>query len=90
MNSIKSIAGINLIILVVYTILVRLANPGSGGMLSVLIISAVIISMHVLVLLGYAIFNYRDKEKQLGKAYLLTSGLILLVGFSTCWGIPTF
>lgn len=89
MKHLKKIVGINLVVLLVYSAIIRLVvAPGDndGKSIGILIISAVVISFHVIVNLLIMIFYYLDKNKALGNAWLLSAGIVLLVGFSTCWG----
>ncbi|HMI61492.1 MAG TPA: hypothetical protein VK518_11295 [Puia sp.] len=51
-----------------------------------MILSAVAVGMHVLICLVAAGGSYSNKKKDLGKAWLLSAGIVLLVGFSTCLG----
>ncbi len=88
MNPLKKIAGINLAVLLAYSILIRVANGGSGkgGAMGILIISAFVIGIHVLICLIVTAAAYGNKSKGLDRAWFLSSGIVLLVGFSTCLG----
>lgn len=65
------VVGLNLAILVVYSIICRLL--GEGG----IIIDALFIVMHVLVCIILAIVQRKW-------AWLLSAFLVLVIGFSTC------
>lgn len=54
--------------------------------MALMIMSAFVIGLHVVICLIGAAKYYSDKKKDLGKAWLLTAGIVLLVGFSTCLG----
>ena len=90
MKDIKKIAGINLAVLLAYSAIIRLINGGGGTHgdegLGILIMSAFTIAAHVLVNLVMVIVCFANQKKELGWSWLLSAGLVLLVGFSTCWG----
>lgn len=85
MKEIKVVAGINLIILLIYSVIIHFTYNHDGG-LGILIISAFIISIHFIVLLVMAGVASSRKEGDMARAYGLSSGLVLLIGFGTCWG----
>ena len=68
------IVGINLLVLVAYTIYFRTAAYQELIILG----EAVFIGLQVVLCLILAIFVYR-------KEFLLSAGLVLLIGFSSCW-----
>jgi hypothetical protein len=73
------VVGINLLVLAVYTFLIKLGGGGIGG----LIINAFILFPHVVFCLVMA----------LGKKdwiWLLSAILVLAIGFSTCTMIGTY
>ena len=87
MNEIKKVVGINLAIILASNIIIRiLAEIGGGGYkeLGILIFSAVVVALHVIInfILWVA---YRVTNPKLSKAFLISSWLVLLVGFSSCW-----
>ena len=86
MNIIKKIAGYNLLLLLIYTIAIRFSFTGNEKSLGILIVSAIVISIHVLINLIICLIYYSTGKKELGKAFLLSSGIVLLIGFSSCWG----
>ena len=88
MKSLKKIAGINLAVLFTYSVLVRMANIGAGreAAMGILIMSAFAVGIHVIICLIVTAIEYGNKAKELGRAWLLSSGIVLLVGFSTCLG----
>lgn len=83
MKSLKSIAGYNLLAILAYSVLIRLA---AGGDMGILIISAFAVGLHVVTALVISGFYASDKKKEEARAWLLTALLVLLVGFSTCLG----
>lgn len=90
MKQIKKIIGINLIILLVYTFIIQcigqLEKDQHGQVLLVIVFNTVALIAHVVMNLLFAIFfSFNDKNSQ-GKAFLLSAIVVLLVGFSCCWG----
>ena len=88
MKPLKKIAGINLMILFAYSALIRVLNSGvgQGAAMGILIMSAFAVGIHVLICLIVTAIEYGNKTKEFGRAWLLSSGIVLLVGFSTCLG----
>jgi hypothetical protein len=91
MNPLKKIAAINMAILLVYTLLSRLAD-NSGGQyngLGFMIFMMFGIGLHVLVNIIACLIYFARKNKELGRAYLISGILVLLIGFSACLGIAS-
>lgn len=88
MKPLKKIAGINLLVLLAYSAVIRILSSGSGQSvaMSILIMSAFAIGLHVLICLIVSAIMHGNKARELGRAWLLSSGIVLLVGFSTCLG----
>ena len=87
MKEVKRISAVNLIVLVMYSIIIRaVSGGGSDGTMVVLALSAVVIMLHVFVNLVVMLVYYAKKNNSMGKAWLLSAGILLLVGFSTCLG----
>ena len=88
MKALKTIAGINILVILAYSALIRLLSVKEGRVdgLGMMILSAFAVGGHVLICLLVAGVYYSDKKKDLGKAWLLSAGIVLLVGFSTCLG----
>jgi hypothetical protein len=88
MKPLKKIAGINLAVLFTYSVLIHAFNRGGGqgAATGILIMSAFAVGLHVLICLIVTLIEYGNKAKELGRAWLLSSGIVLLVGFSTCLG----
>lgn len=85
MKSVSKVTGVNLGIMLVYSLLIRFMNSGNEKALGILIMSAFVIAIHVLILLIISIAHYAGKQKEEGRAFLLSTGLVLLIGFSSCW-----
>ena len=89
MKNVKTIVGINLLVILAYSILLRISvNNGHNPVASfgILLGSAISVGVHVLVCLVIATITFSKEDGQLGKAWLLSSGIVLLVGFSACLG----
>ena len=67
-----AIVGFNMLALVIYTLMCRI-NGDSGAFL----IDAILILIH----LAFCLYLSNGKR---GKAWLLSAGLVLVIGFSTC------
>jgi hypothetical protein len=88
MNLLKKIAGINLAVLFAYSILIRALTSGNkqDAAMGILVLSAFAIAVHFLICLVVTGFAFGYNNKALGRAWLWSSGIVLLVGFSTCLG----
>jgi hypothetical protein len=88
MKPLKKIAGINLAVLFAYSILIRLISSGGtqSASMGILIMSAFAVGIHVVICLLVTAVAYGNQSKESGRAWLLSSGIVLLVGFSTCLG----
>jgi Na+/proline symporter len=91
MNPLKKIASINMGILLIYTLLSRLADSSGGQYkgLGFMIFMMIAIGVHVLVNIILCLFHFARKNKELGRAYLISGILVLLIGFSACLGIAS-
>jgi hypothetical protein len=94
MKSFGKVAGINLAVVLAYSALVRLAAGASGGGggssnergLSIMIFSAFAVGAHLLVCLGVMIGFFVSGNREKGRVWLATAGVVLVVGFSVCLG----
>lgn len=77
-----NIIGNNLVVLIGYTIIARLTALGSRGedTLGSAFLLALLISVHVIVCLSLSAIN-----RKYTRYWLLSSLLVLLIGFSSCW-----
>lgn len=91
MNALKKIAGINLLVLLGYSLLARLADNSSsheaGLGFMMLMVVGVVLHIGINLLLCLVFFSKRDKER--GRAFLLSSIIVAVVGFSACWGLAS-
>jgi len=78
------IVGINLLVMVGYTIIARLTviNAHGEDILGGAILLALLIGVHVLACLLTAAASLKST-----RYWLLSSLLVLLVGFSSCWAV---
>jgi len=80
MNFLKSIVGINLIILTVYTLLsTAIGGIGDGSLISCWIMG---LQGFICIICSIILFVKDDSKK--GKSFLLSAGLVWLIGLSTC------
>jgi uncharacterized BrkB/YihY/UPF0761 family membrane protein len=86
MNLIKKIAGVNLLILVAYTLIINLISQGPERGMSIMILMAFWVGLQVVVCFLGMVYGFVNKNKPLGRAWLLTGGIVLVVGFSACLG----
>ena len=87
MKSLGRIAGLNILTILAYSAIIRLAvGRGSQAGIGIALLSAFAVGAHVLICLVVAGVSFSDKKKELGRAWLLGAGIVLLVGFSTCLG----
>ena len=93
MKLFKRIAGWNLLAILVYSLLIRIISSGtdrnSAGM-AIAVLSAFAVGLHVLICVIITIGEFVSGRPVNGKAWLLSSGLVLLVGFSACLGNASF
>ncbi len=80
MSQIKKILGINLLVLLVYSISIQIFCTSYD----LFILPAMMILFQVVLNLFLSVANFGRGEKERGKAFLLSSGLVLVIGFSIC------
>ncbi|MFY8035906.1 MAG: hypothetical protein ACOVMQ_02005 [Cyclobacteriaceae bacterium] len=81
----NKIVGVNLIILLAYTILIIAFSSGSEKGLGILIGLAFCIAIHSALNFIVAIIYFIQKLNEEGKSFLLSAFLIVLIGFPSCW-----
>lgn len=89
MENLKKIVGINLAIMLVYTLLMQAWAQSVDEhyiSLGVLLFTMYIVGAHVVVNLVVSLFYFFKNNKDMAKAFLLSTVIVLLVGFSSCWG----
>lgn len=86
----KKIIWINLAILLIYTVIIQLAGEiqsDSGHKpLFILAYTMSTIIVHLGINIFITVFFFYKDDSDKGKALVLSSLLVILVGFSTCWG----
>ena len=90
MNSLKKIAGLNLLIMLIYTLLVSVLSTGNQWQMSFMIFMAVLIAVHVGINFIASLIFFVQRNRNMGRNYLLSALLVLAIGFSTCFGIASF
>jgi hypothetical protein len=85
MSDIKKIVGINLFVMLMYMLLINVTSLGQERELAVLLFSAFAVGIHVAISILVAVIFFIQKNPK-AKAFLLSAGLVLLIGFSACLG----
>lgn len=85
MKDIRKIAGINLLIMLAYMVVINLTSTGQERELAVLLLSAFAVGIHVAISVLIAVIFFIQKNP-MAKAFLLSAGLVLVIGFSSCLG----
>ncbi len=87
MKSLGRIALVNILVILAYSAIIRLmAGRGSEAGIGIAMLSAFAVGIHVVLCMIVAAVYYSGNENNLGKAWILGAGIVLLVGFSTCLG----
>jgi len=87
MKNLGKIAGINLLILFIYMVLIYIGTTGGGEEeLGLLISAALCIAVHVFTNFVIGLYFLFTSQSTKGLAFLLSAGIVLLVGFSSCLG----
>lgn len=84
MNSLKKVAGYNLLAILIYSVLIHFAAGRDDT--GIMIYSAFVVGAHVLIGFVCSLGYFASREKEMGRAWLLSTLLVLLVGFSACLG----
>ena len=82
----KKLIYINLGLLLIYTILIIFVSfkGGRENEINRLVLMASAIFYHILINLILGAIFYFDGKKEVGKAFLLSASVVLLIGFSSC------
>ena len=86
MNGLKKVAGINLLILLIYTILVNVGSTGRDRGMQIMFMLMILIVLHVAVNFIASLIFFAKRDKVTGRNFLLSSLIVLLIGFSSCFG----
>ncbi len=87
MKNFGKVIGINLAVVLVYSALIRLLTLGSSqGSMGVVLLSALAVGLHTLICLVISLGSFLSRDKETGAAWLGTTAIVLVVGFSVCLG----
>ncbi len=92
LHTFGKVAGINLGIMLLYTILSLMLNSGSSsydGEMGTALAMALFIFLHFVVLIIVSIALIIAGKTALAKAGFISLAVVLLVGFGTCLGVVT-
>lgn len=92
MNKERKILGWNLIVLVIATIIISVLfgiSADAYRSLGFLVAYAIYIGIHIILNFIIAIVLFFKKNSETAKAFLFAAVVVLLIGFSSCWGIGT-
>ena len=85
MREVKRVTGFNLALLIGYSAFFGLgARFGGGNGLEIGMIYGIIFFAHFIINIAASSTQFNAGNKALGRAHLLSAGVILLIGFSTC------
>ncbi len=92
MNEIKKVVGINLIVMLVYSLLLRMPSFYQHRDKSWAILGGMawMIILQLVINLILAIICSNIKKGKLAKAFAISMGVVLVIGFSTCWASSSF
>jgi len=89
MESFGKVIGINLGLLLLYSLAIRVVSQAKGSydsQTSILIFSMIAIIIHVVASFVTAIVLYIAGKTKLANSVLLSTAITLIVGFGVCWG----
>jgi len=89
MTSLKKVAGINLATLVAYSILSNVGSTGNERQMQVMVMMAFFICIQFGINLLVSVIYFIKGNRVVGRNFLLSSLVILVIGFSACWGLST-
>jgi hypothetical protein len=88
MKNVARILLTNLAILAIYTMLIAAGTIKETEGLGYGLLMMLAVGVHVFVNFGISMGHFNSKEKEKGKAWLLATFMVLIVGFATCTGLP--
>jgi hypothetical protein len=88
MENLGRIVAINLGILALYSILLALGSGRDEGGIAFLLLMMFAVGVHVLINLILMIVYFARGNNPKGKVFLLSTCVVLIIGFATCWGVP--
>lgn len=97
MGKIGKIAGLNILVMLVYLailcsylFLTKGQTKGGYANLDRLLIPFGAIVIHAILAIIVSIYHFINKNTSTGQAYLISAGLVLVIGFSPCWMLLLF
>lgn len=82
MEKLGKIGLVNIVLLFIYSAIIRLSGDGYH-----MFELAFLISLHFMLCLTAGLILVFSKHKPIGLQLILSSILVLLIGFGTCWGL---
>lgn len=89
MNDLKKTAGYNLLIMVAYTLLFSVLSTGNQWQMGFMILMAALISIQAGLNFIVSLIFFAKRDKVRGRNFLLSSLIVLVIGFSTCFGVAS-
>ncbi len=86
MKNLQRYIGINLGLLVFYTVLIKVMTMGEKAGLGYVILMLLLVSGHTFINFIASIVQFTRGDRENGKTLLLCTGVVLVVGFSACIG----
>lgn len=87
LKELTKIAGINLAVLLLYTLICYSASPHNNHDYSFLILMMMFIGAHAVVNAILAIIFFIKGDSAKGLAFLISIFVTLVIGFSACFGV---
>ena len=84
MKQIKKIGGINIIVMLAYNLIVRVVTHNDKNVIWLYLAGFVLLQVFANLFVGLILLSIYSKDKKTAEALLLCSGLVMLVGFSSC------
>ncbi|HXP49674.1 MAG TPA: hypothetical protein VN922_06970 [Bacteroidia bacterium] len=80
MKDLNKIAGLNILFIIVYSIVIRFAWDKSTEV----VVAMCLVPIQVLANFITSMSYYGNRKTELGNSYLLTAFLVLIIGFGAC------
>ena len=90
MTNLGKVAGINILLVIIYTMLTNLISSGSEKGMQVAVMLMIVIILHVGALLLVSLYFFVRRTNVVGRNFLLSSLIVLVIGFSACLGSLSF
>ena len=86
MKNLQRYIGINLVLLVLYTVFTKVMTMSEKAGLGYVILMLLLVSLHTFINFIASIVQFARGDRDKGKTLLLCTGVVLVVGFSACIG----